>query len=358
MDVLPPPIIPKALKQGDTIAFISPSARLNEVLPTPLARSVSYFMSKGYPVKVIYTPIPPHSEQPRFLVKARHVANEIHSAFLDDAVTCIISTIGGTELNEVLRHLDYDLIRAHPKIFVGYSDNTMLIYALYSKAGLRSFYGPCIFTEFAEFPEPNTFTADHFFQVLTGQNAGKQVPNSTHFSNPDVAFLQDGKAEDTPELRPTEPTPAPKFVRPGTAKGPIFGGCLRKVVALYGSEFLDPDMHKGAILFLEVSASDDGPMPLARVRADLVDLMNTGLFDGIVGLVFGRTYGYDEKMNRKLEDLIGDLVDGGRKGGWRWPVLMGVDIGHTSPMITVPFGAQTLLDSTTEMFMFLEEGVS
>jgi muramoyltetrapeptide carboxypeptidase LdcA involved in peptidoglycan recycling len=113
-------------------------------------------------------------------------------------------------------------------------------------------------------------------------------------------------------------------------------------------------MHKGAILFLEISQGEDSPMPLYRVRADLVDLINTGLFDDIVGLVFGRTYLYDEKLTDQLESLLAELVDG---NGFKWPVLTGVDIGHTSPMITVPFGAEALLDNEAETFSFLEDGV-
>lgn len=95
-------------------------------------------------------------------------------------------------------------------------------------------------------------------------------------------------------------------------------------------------------------------MPLARVRADIIDLINTGLFDDIVGLVVGRTYNYDEEMTKGLYGMIEELVDG---GGWKWPILVGVDVGHTSPMITVPFGVRTRLDSEKQEFCFLEEGV-
>lgn len=88
-----PLIIPPSLKPGDTIAFISPSARLNETLSTPLSRSVGFFEQKGYLVKVIYSPVPSTSTLPKYLAKARHVANEVHEAFLDDAISCIISTM-------------------------------------------------------------------------------------------------------------------------------------------------------------------------------------------------------------------------------------------------------------------------
>lgn len=364
-------LVPKALKKGDVIAFVSPSARLNEDFPTPLSRAASFFQSLGYLVKVIYTPLPtvPLSTTTSFYpTKILHIVQELHAAFQDPKVTCIISTIGGTTGNEILRFIDYGIVRSNPKIFVGYSDITHLIYAFYTQAGLRCFTGPCALTEFAEFPAPDSFTASHFFQVLGGYRgadlivgstahgiAGQQIPRSTSFAGGDLSFFVAGAKEDTKELRETAPTPPVVWLRPGTALGPIFGGTLRKLVALSGTPYLPPKMHLGAIFFFEISQGEDStPMPLFRVRSDIVDLINTGLFDDIAGLVVGRTYLYDEETTKELKEIIVELVEG---GGWQWPVLFGVDIGHTSPMITVPFGAKTRLDSVKDEFCFLEEGV-
>ncbi|RDL40842.1 Uncharacterized protein BP5553_00821 [Venustampulla echinocandica] len=368
MASIPTLLIPKALKKGGTIAFISPSERLNEHFPTPLSRAVSFFQSLGYPVKVIYTPLPTVPSSPTtslHLTKTSHIVQEIHAAFLDPQVTCIISTVGGTTINEILRIIDYGIVRSNPKIFVGYSDNTHLIYAFYTQAGLRSFTGPCALTEFAEFPAPDPFTVSHFFQVLRGDDpvtgtttagiTGQRIPRSTSFAGWDLPFFLASGKEDTEEVREAVPTPPVVWLRPGTASGPIMGGTLRKLVSLSGTPYLPPKMHTGAIFFFEISQGEDqSAMPLYRVRSDIVDLINTGLFDDIVGLVVGRTSLYDEKMNKKLKEIIVELVEG---GGWQWPVLFGVDIGHTSPMLTVPFGVRTRLDSVKDEFCFLEEGV-
>jgi muramoyltetrapeptide carboxypeptidase LdcA involved in peptidoglycan recycling len=332
-----------------------------------MSRGVKFFEERGYPVKTIYSPIPATSDSSAvFLQKVQHVASEIHAAFLDPHVTCIITTIGGTEANEILRSLDYALIRAHPKIFVGYSDITHLLYAFLVQAGLRGYYGPCLLTEFAEFPEPDRFTASHFFDVLLGGDgggigggiAGKEIPRSTSFTHLGLPFLE-GKDAATQEVREMAPTRPARFLRPGMATGPLLGGCLRKLVSLCGTPFLPPSFHKGAIFFFEVSQGEySSPMPLERIRSDLVDLINAGVWDGIAGLVVGRTYLYDEAMNRKLEAVVEELVDAGPDGGYQWPVLFGVDIGHTSPMLTIPLGALARLDSTRNEFSFLEEGVS
>jgi muramoyltetrapeptide carboxypeptidase len=69
--------------------------------------------------------------------------------------------------NELIRHLDYDLIKANPKIFYGYSDITVLHYALFKGANLRTFYGPAALTELGDYPHPLPFTADHSLAMLT-----------------------------------------------------------------------------------------------------------------------------------------------------------------------------------------------
>lgn len=121
----PTPIIPPSLKQGSTIAFISPSARLNDVFPIPLSRATAFFENRGYIIKTIFNSFTTTSFRSETLKRAQ----EIHDAFLDPQVTAIISTIGGTSCNELLPHLNYDIIKKNPNIFVGYSDNTLLHYA-------------------------------------------------------------------------------------------------------------------------------------------------------------------------------------------------------------------------------------
>lgn len=91
--------------------------------------------------------------------------DELHEAFRDDEVHSIICCIGGLTANEILPHLDYELIREHPKIFVGSSDITLLHYALLAGAGLRTFYGPSAIMQLGEYPAPLDFTWEHFVRV-------------------------------------------------------------------------------------------------------------------------------------------------------------------------------------------------
>lgn len=90
---------------------------------------------------------------------------EIHAASRDNTIAAIICTIGGAHANELLHFLDFFLVRSNPKIFVG--DTTFLHYAIQSRTGLRTFYGPSVLTDFSDFPRPMQFTIDHFLRVLT-----------------------------------------------------------------------------------------------------------------------------------------------------------------------------------------------
>lgn len=80
----------------------------------------------------------------------------------------------------MLPHLNYDLIRANPKIFCGYSDIAVLHYALFTHANLRTFYGPATLTELGDYRQPLAFTAEHFLTMLTeeGLSSGKSLGTS------------------------------------------------------------------------------------------------------------------------------------------------------------------------------------
>lgn len=82
--------------------------------------------------------------------------------------------------------------------------------------------------------------------------------------------------------------------------------------------------------------------------------------DQINGLIFGRFYGYDSQESQdELADVIYGLICEGEivKNKKDFPVLMNVDVGHTSPMITIPMDALVSLDSEKDEFAILEAGI-
>ena len=184
-------ILPPALKPRDTIAFISPSSRLNHVFPSRVHRAKTFLESLEYRVKIIFSDSTPSNFHETVLLRC----DEIHSAFQDPEVKAVICTIGGLSANELLPHLDYDLIQANPKIFCGYSDITLLHHAIFSQTGLQTFYGPAAMTQFGEYPKPLDFTLSHFLNVL--QNVGEPtgaLPRSIEWTE---EFRDWGKGDDT-----------------------------------------------------------------------------------------------------------------------------------------------------------------
>ncbi len=94
-------------------------------------------------------------------------AEDIMAMFRDPSIEAIICARGGYGGNRVLPLLDYDLIRANPKIFVGYSDVTGLLTSMAQKSGLVTFHGPMLTTYGKQTIQYNL---DIFHQVLSGQD--------------------------------------------------------------------------------------------------------------------------------------------------------------------------------------------
>ncbi|PYH42899.1 S66 peptidase family protein [Aspergillus saccharolyticus JOP 1030-1] len=351
-----PPILPPPLRPGDLIALISPSSRLNDDLPTPLQRGQSFLESLGFRVCTIYTPFP----KPITMAESIRIrTEELHAAFADNSIRAILCTLGGQHANELLPFLDYELIRAHPKIFLGYSDTTFLHYALESRAGLRTFYGPSLLTDFCDVGGPLAFTVEHFLRVLTGSGGVVgALPRSERCSvdHNDFQYLRDHSMLE----RATGPSPPWRWVKPGRAEGKLYGGTVHLVERLQGTGFA-PTSWTGHILLLESAMGGDRigtPYPLSRFRGNLVDLALSGVLGEISGLVVGRGFKYDARMQDELAGVIVEVLETvvGRKD--ELPVLMNVDVGHTSPFLTLPFGARVRLDSEADEFAVLEAGVA
>ncbi|RAK99255.1 S66 peptidase family protein [Aspergillus ibericus CBS 121593] len=353
---MPPTILPKALRQGDTIALISPSARLNDLLPRSLARGKAFLESLGFPIKIIYTSLPPSTT----ITESIHVrSEELHSAFSDPSIAAIICTIGGAHANELLPFLNYDLIRSHPKIFLGYSDTTFLHYAIESRTGLRTFYGPSILTDFSDHPSPIPFTVDHFLHVLSATSGPVgPLPRSSIGTAEHSEFLYGNDESTTP--RTLIQAPSWRWLRPGCATGRLYGGTVSCVVRLQGTPYAPPSWED-KILFLESAMGDSltHPYSVGQFRSSLVDLALSGALGQIRGLVVGRGYKYDEKMQDELAGVIVEVLDTivGRGQKVEIPILMNVDFGHTSPFLTLPVGARVRVDAERDEVVVLEAGV-
>ncbi|GMF45759.1 unnamed protein product [Phytophthora fragariaefolia] len=271
-------------------------------------------------------------------------------AFQDPEVAAIVCTIGGFTSHEVLEYLDFAVIAAHPKIFCGLSDITTLHLALYTKTQLCSFYGPAAIGQFGGFPAPLAYTMESFWKaVQSSRPIGDVVPSKEWTDDKTANWLT---RADLNYRELMKANPGYKWLRSGRASGPILGGCLPTLLQVRGTQYM-PDVQ-GAILLIETpeGARFDQGMALQDVNVALGWLRTDGTFDKIQGLVVGRVFAYSAAQVEELQRLLRHHTR-----GMRFPILYGVDVGHTNPIATIPLGCQDSLDSSANSFRIVTSGV-
>lgn len=329
---------PPRVRAGDTVAVVSPSFGAVGAFPHRVERACGYLESLGLNVRLM-----PNAAGVDAWVSASAEARaeDIHQAFLDDEVAVVLAGIGGNHSNQVLPFLDYDLIRAHPKVFQGYSDITVLHWAILRHASLSTFYGPALVPELGEYPLVLPHT-DRFLRAAWFGSEPILFEAAEEWTD---ELLDWRKQQDLTRPRELRPSEGWVTVRGGEAEGWLLGGCLETVCwHLKGSAtWIDPE---GAVLFLETS--EEAPSP-AHVDAYLTDLEQLGVFEAVAGLVFGRPYGYDEERTKALWRVVAERTEAASI-----PVLANVDLGHTDPMLTVPLGASARLNAEARRLELLE----
>lgn len=361
---MPSPIVPPPLQPGATIAFISPSARLNNILPAALARAKDLFTAQGYQVRELFTP------DTGIQSSISNRLSELRTAFTDPSISAVVCTIGGPSFTELLPALlaDTELqaaIRANPKVVVGYSDITGLHWFLHATTGLRTFYGPCPFPELCEPRAPDdeaheasslAFCTRHLFRAITDPKPIGDVARSLTYAPDPAVVFKEPESQARPRLAPTAGW---TWLRSGRAEGRLFGGCLTVMARLGGVRGVVPDW-RGRIVFFETASGDDGVSgnPLGRVRAAVADLIAQGVFEDAAGLVVGRPFGYDSpKARAQYAGVIKELLCEGRLAEKKFPILFNVDIGHAPPIVTLPFDALAVLDSEKDQFAILDSAL-
>ncbi|PIW92372.1 MAG: LD-carboxypeptidase [Candidatus Nealsonbacteria bacterium CG_4_9_14_0_2_um_filter_37_38] len=344
---MPKLIKPKLLRKGDTIGIISPSAPLAGLVSHRVKNGVEMIKKMGFKV-VLGKNALKVSEYTAGSAEER--AQDINDFFGDKKIKAIFSFIGGSHSNQILKHLDFNLIKRNPKIFLGYSDITVLHFALNTQANLVSFYGPAVLTQFAENPEIIPYTKKYLEKtIMNVQPLGKIVP-SLAWTDESLDWF---KKEDLKRPRRMEKNKGWEWLKKGKGEGVILGGCISSMMHLRGTKYW-PDF-KNSILFWEISESESdftkGESP-ENIDSCLTDLESLGLFKQIKGMIVGRPFGYTPKQVSLLKKIIYK-----RTKDYNFPILFGVDIGHTDPMITIPLGIKVKLDSAKNVFYFSENGV-
>ncbi|HXQ33632.1 MAG TPA: S66 peptidase family protein [Anaerolineales bacterium] len=344
-------IKPRKLQAGDTVAVISLSWGGPGTFPRRYEagkRQLQY----EFGLKVIETE---HAlrdaqwlhENP----KAR--AEDLMNAFADSSIMGIISTIGGDDSIWILPYLDLDVVRANPKILLGFSDTTITHMACF-KAGVGSFYGPSIMAGFAENGGMFQFMVDAVRNTLfSSAPIGELKPNTNGWT---VEMLDWGNLENQSRKRSLNPSTGWKYLQgKGVWQGHLIGGCLEVLDFLRGTDFWpESSAWQDAILFLETS--EDAPPP-SMLKYILRSYASMGILGKLSGILFGRPGGNVHPDNFKEYDeaLLSVVTD--EEGLADLPIITHMDFGHTDPMFVLPYGVKAEINCEAQQFSILENAV-
>ena len=298
-------MIPPKLKKGDEIRIIAPSGSLTRVRTDVLERSLAYLDENGF--RVTYsTNCREMDSFSSSSVESR--AADLHEAFADPDVKAVMACIGGFNVNQILPYIDYDLIKANPKILCGYSDITALLNAVYARTGMVTYHAPHLAA--LGFLREREYTHRYLTACLMNEEPVPVVPSETAGS---YTVLQEGFCE-----------------------GEIVGGNLCTLNLLQGTPYM-PDL-RDRVLFIEDDNIMGDYFPYEFDR-NLQSLLQAGGAESVRGIVFGR---FDESC-KLTEDTIRAIIKGKVPAGI--PVVFGADFGHVFPMISFPVGGRVKLSA-------------
>ena len=284
-------LIPPRLRPGDLIGVISPAGPVDA---SDLKPGLDLLISRGFRVR----------EAARLYDRHDYLAGEdearlsdLHAMVLDSEIAAVFCARGGYGSLRLLDRIDYDLIRQHPKIIVGYSDITALLMAVYQNSGLVTFHGPMV----------------QGLSTVSGDSL--------------ECLLRILSSEEPLSLDPMEGNP----LLVGSAEGPLLGGNLSLICHLAGTPFL-PSLE-GAILFVE-----DRGEPLYRIDRMLTHLSLAGQLKGIAGLIGGEFIDCGDASS--IDRLLMAVAS-----GLKIPLITGFPLGHGRNNLTLPLGMSARLDS-------------
>jgi muramoyltetrapeptide carboxypeptidase LdcA involved in peptidoglycan recycling len=310
---------PVDLDSRPTIRVIAPSLSAAVITSENQQRATTRLEELGFRVT-----FGEHVQETGPLDKATTAARvaDLHAAFADPDVDLVLTAIGGYASNDLLPHLDWDLIRGNPKAFCGFSDITALQNAFLSRAGMVSYSGPH-WSTFGCVRHLESTVAG-FLRAVTGGEPWHLIP-SPWWSDDRWYLAQDD--------RTLLPNPGWWTMRPGETSGPIIGGNLSTISLLCGTRYFPA--IEGAVLFVEDDAAST-PQIFAR---QLTGLLQQPTMTSLSGLVIGRF----QRETGMTRELLAAIIDN-QPLRHDVPVLANGDFGHTLPLCTIPIGGTAELN--------------
>lgn len=288
-------------RKAPVVAIVAPSGYA--VSDAAVARGIATLQAQGCTVRNFYDG---DRKYQRFAAIDDARVAQLYAAVNDPEVDIVLALRGGYGLSRLLPVLDFAMLAASSKLFVGHSDFTAFQLALLAKTGATSFAGPMLCDDFVR-DDLSALTMQSFWQCMTQATQTIKVA-----------------ADNNPVL---------------TCEGTLWGGNLAMLTHLVGSPYL-PQIENG-ILFIE----DVNEHPY-RVERMVLQLLHAGVLEQQKALLLGdfsayRLTDYDNGYDfAVMLDYLRSTLP--------VPVLCGLPFGHQADKVTLPVGAHCVLCSECE----------
>ena len=301
-------IKPPPLPEGGTIGVAAASSPFEN--RSEIDRGVRWYEQRGYRVKLSPGV---HARDDYVAGDAQSRAHDVTALFADDEVNVVQMLRGGYGASQVVPLLDYDVIAANPKPFVGYSDVTALHVAIRQRTGLVTFYGLGLTSMGA--PKREETDKEWFLRAMTATDALGDVP-----ARPDDPYIG--------------------ALGSGRATAPLVGGCLWLLRETLGTPW-EVELDEAILFFEDVHA------PPWHVDGMLTQLRNAGKLERVKGIAIGEMHKSDASdqlepwlRSRSMEDVFEHHLE-----PLGVPVLHNLPLGHGKHLWTLPLGVTATIDA-------------
>ena len=292
MTTFPPP-----LQNGDTIGVIAPSCKwdTNKILET-----IQSIEARGYKVE-LHPQTQLSSNQ--FAGTTADKLSALHDYFQNPDIKAIFCLVGGNGALHLLDKIDYGIIKQNPKIFMGYSDITALLHAIYSQTQLVTYHGP-VMSNMERLAKEDI---NQCFECISGNTLEIEL----------------GKKSDL------------------NAEGILIGGNLSMLQALIGTSY-SPSIEKDNILLIE----DIGDH-LSRYDRMIAHMKLGGWFKNTKAILLGEFVNTKDNPDRPFGFTMEEVL---KMHAPHVPIIPNVPVGHGKRLITLPIGAKAVLKNGTLSF--------
>lgn len=315
---------PLKLEPGDKVGIISPSEPV--IYRKKFLRGVEALKKLGFRVvlgKNVFR------EYGAYMAgRDEERVADLNAMFKNPEIKAIFCSRGGMASNRLLDLIDYEAIKRNPKVFMGYSDITVLLNAIYRKTGLITFHGPTVESVFSfGFSGKHKYTREYFLKAVTESRAV-------------------GPVRRWREL---------EILKKGKARGVLVGGNLSVLRTLVGTPY-EPDWGGKILFWEEVTETAE------YIDFCLSHLRLAGVFEKISGMVIGKLVKCDilrsdDDWKKEKALPVGKIVLELCRN-YKFPIIKGIAFGHYYPQITLPIGIKASVDTSKNLpFSIIESAV-